>query len=159
MSDTGTCVQKAPGPPGGGSVYYGALFVTRYGVRTGKKGSRLPEASDRPGRLRRQGHNGGPADLYCQATARSVSGVSERGVPDFNPGSPSRQRLARLSPSLICRLDRTTEHSCPVTPLPNELASARKEKGGIGHNVVVRWSGCRKPKGRTSRGQGGGKGG
>ena len=36
MSDTGTCLRTHPGPPGGGSVYYGALFVTRYGVRPGK---------------------------------------------------------------------------------------------------------------------------
>ena len=90
MTDTGTCVQKAPGPPGGGAVYYGALFVTRYDVRTGKGASIIPGTSDRPGRLRRQGHNGGPADLYCQASARSVSGVSERGVPDVHPGRCSR---------------------------------------------------------------------
>jgi hypothetical protein len=46
MSDTGTCVRTHPGSPGGGSVYYGALFVTRYGVRPGKRGAILPESSE-----------------------------------------------------------------------------------------------------------------
>ncbi len=55
------------------------------------------------------------------------SGVSERGVPDSNPGSPSRHRLARLSPTLICRLDRTTDLMSSYAAPASELANA----GGV----------------------------
>ncbi len=75
-----------------------------------------------------------------------------RGPLERRPASPSRHPLPRPRPA---DLPAGTHNRtlCQVPPLPNELASGRKDKGGIGHNVVVR-----RKQAPTSQGRGRGRG-
>ena len=54
----------------------------------------------------------------------ALAELAKGAIPDSNPGSPSRHRLARLSPALICRLDRTTDLMSSYAAPASELANA-----------------------------------